>query len=106
MLSHTLTYRFCRRRVVAVTHTDIQVLQKKKLFPFGTAVNAQKYNHNVAGGKYQAFIHNHFNWAVPGNALKWRQFDWHQVGIGWLNSLEEQRWLLLPGGATLAATPC
>ena len=57
--------------MVAVTHTDIQVLQKKKLFPFGTAVNAQKYNHNVAGGKYQAFIHNHFNWAVPENALKW-----------------------------------
>ena len=48
-----------------------QVLQKKKSFPFGTAVNCWKYNANAAEGKYRDFIHQHFNWVVPQNALKW-----------------------------------
>ncbi|KAK7105034.1 uncharacterized protein [Littorina saxatilis] len=49
----------------------IRVVQTKKSFPFGTAVNAGKYNSNAGGGKYRDFIHKHFNWAVPENALKW-----------------------------------
>ena len=48
-----------------------QVVQKTKSFPFGTAVNAWKYNANAAGGKYRDFIHQHFNWAVPEASLKW-----------------------------------
>nr|KAG5711835.1 hypothetical protein BaRGS_026276 [Batillaria attramentaria] len=49
----------------------IRVVQTKKSFPFGTAVNSWKYNDNAANGKYRDFIHKHFNWVVPENALKW-----------------------------------
>lgn len=52
----------------------------KKSFPFGTAVNAWKYNDNVAGGKYRDFIHMHFNWAVLENSLKWTQLEPQRVG--------------------------
>ncbi|PVD26374.1 hypothetical protein C0Q70_14048 [Pomacea canaliculata] len=48
----------------------IRVLQKKKSFPFGTAVAAWAYN-DGSKAKYRDFIHQHFNWAVPENALKW-----------------------------------
>jgi hypothetical protein len=30
---------------------------------------------------YQNFIYNNFEWAVPENALKWRQVEWTRVGI-------------------------
>ena len=66
-----------------------QVLQKRKSFPFGAALSSWHYV-DPSQQRFRDFFHTHFNWAVPGNALKWRQFDWHQVGIGWLNSLEEQ----------------
>jgi len=49
----------------------IHVQQTKKSFPFGTAVNAWKYNANDANGKYRDFIHKHFNWAVHEASLKW-----------------------------------
>ncbi|XP_025102300.1 uncharacterized protein LOC112568938 [Pomacea canaliculata] len=29
---------------------------------------------------YRDWVHKHFNWATPGNMLKWRQFDWHSSG--------------------------
>ncbi|KAK7104842.1 anti-sigma-I factor RsgI6-like [Littorina saxatilis] len=51
---------------------QIHVLQKKKSFPFGTAVNSWKYNSKVAGGKYGDFVHNHFNWMAPESAVKWK----------------------------------
>ncbi|KAL8593338.1 hypothetical protein ACOMHN_067185 [Nucella lapillus] len=38
----------------------IRLVQTKKSFPFGTAVNSW-YNANDAGGKYRDFIHKHFN---------------------------------------------
>nr|KAG5714605.1 hypothetical protein BaRGS_007051 [Batillaria attramentaria] len=56
----------------------IHVVQKKKSFPFGTAVNARKYNANAANGKYRDFIHKHFTWAVPENALKWPSIEPHR----------------------------
>ncbi|XP_070190257.1 anti-sigma-I factor RsgI6-like [Littorina saxatilis] len=52
----------------------IRVVQKKKAFPFGTAVNAGRYNDQHLGG-YRDFIHKHFNWAVPENALKWPSIE-------------------------------
>ena len=58
-----------------------QVLQKKKSFPFGTAVNCWKYNANAAGGKYRDFIHRHFNWVVPENALKWMIIEPQRVRL-------------------------
>ena len=66
-------------KTVFVLHINVQVLQKKKSFPFGVALNAQRYNQNVAGGKYRDFIHKHFNWAVPGNALKWYSIEPNRV---------------------------
>nr|KAG5711836.1 hypothetical protein BaRGS_026277 [Batillaria attramentaria] len=47
------------------------VVQTKKSFPFGTAVNSWKYNDNSVPDGYRDFIHKHFNWAVPESALKW-----------------------------------
>ena len=58
-----------------------QVLQKKKSFPFGTAVNARKYNGDAAGGRYRDFIHQHFNWAVPKAALKWPAIERQRVRL-------------------------
>ncbi|KAK7506844.1 hypothetical protein BaRGS_00001695, partial [Batillaria attramentaria] len=49
----------------------IRVVQTKKSFPFGTAVNSWKYNDNSVPDGYRDFIHKHFNWAVPESALKW-----------------------------------
>ncbi|KAK7105032.1 uncharacterized protein [Littorina saxatilis] len=57
--------------VITKGDVKIRVLQKKKSFPFGTAVNAGRYNANLAGGKYRDFIHKHYNWAVPEGSLKW-----------------------------------
>ncbi|KAK7103964.1 uncharacterized protein [Littorina saxatilis] len=59
----------------------LRVVQTKKGFPFGATVDSWKYV-NSSQQKYRDFIHTHFNWAVPGNALKWRQFDWHQPHEG------------------------
>lgn len=56
----------------------IQVLQTKKSFPFGAAINSWMYV-DPAQQTYRDFLHKHFNWAVQGNALKWRQFDWNQT---------------------------
>ncbi|KAK7106458.1 hypothetical protein V1264_017712 [Littorina saxatilis] len=67
-----------RSQDVEQADVQIHVVQKKKSFPFGTALNVHKYNDNVANGKYRDFIHNHFNWAVPGNALKWYAIESHQ----------------------------
>ena len=58
-----------------------QVVQKTKSFPFGTAVNARKYNGNAAGGRYRDFIHQHFNWAVPKAALKWPAIERQRVRL-------------------------
>ncbi|XP_071080922.1 uncharacterized protein [Haliotis cracherodii] len=48
---------------------EIDVIQTKKSFAFGTAVACDEYLHGNT--KYQNFINQHFNWAVTENALKW-----------------------------------
>ncbi|PVD26376.1 hypothetical protein C0Q70_14050 [Pomacea canaliculata] len=53
---------------------SIRVVQKKKSFPFGTAVAAWAYN-DASKTKYRDFIHQHYNWAVPENALKWDSIE-------------------------------
>ncbi|KAK7104502.1 uncharacterized protein [Littorina saxatilis] len=53
---------------------QIQVIQKKKSFPFGSAVSAVAYN-DPSQVKYRDFIGKHFNWAVPENALKWKHIE-------------------------------
>nr|KAG5703551.1 hypothetical protein BaRGS_020185 [Batillaria attramentaria] len=49
---------------------NMSVLQKKKSFPIGTAVNAWKYLDQQQGG-YRNFIHKHFNWAVHESLEHW-----------------------------------
>ncbi|KAK7104675.1 uncharacterized protein [Littorina saxatilis] len=53
---------------------DIQVVQKTRPFPFGTAVACSAYN-TKSRGNYRDFIHKHFNWAVTENALKWKVIE-------------------------------
>ena len=49
----------------------------KKQFGFGTAVNM----HYITDGhtKYQKFLYDNFEWAVPENAMKWRQMEYSKV---------------------------
>lgn len=42
------------------------------------AVGVPYYN-NPGMTKYRDFIHQHFNWGVPGNALKWYAIEGTQV---------------------------
>nr|ACC86116.1 multi-functional cellulase [Ampullaria crossean]AHB33335.1 multi-functional cellulase [Ampullaria crossean] len=53
---------------------SIRVLQKRKAFPFGTCVAAWAYN-DGSKGAYRDFIHQHYNWAVPENSLKWASIE-------------------------------
>ncbi|KAK7502743.1 hypothetical protein BaRGS_00005993, partial [Batillaria attramentaria] len=58
------------------SEVQIQVVQTRKSFPFGTEVNSWRYV-DPAQQKYRDFLQQHFNWAVLGNALKWRQLEWN-----------------------------
>ncbi|XP_041350673.1 endo-1,4-beta-xylanase 3-like [Gigantopelta aegis] len=49
---------------INATDVEIKIIQLKKSFPFGTSI-----------GRYQDFIHAHFNWAVPENDLKWKPVE-------------------------------
>nr|KAG5692762.1 hypothetical protein BaRGS_009378 [Batillaria attramentaria] len=55
----------------------IHLLQTRKSFPFGSAMNAGKYD-DPTMGKYRDFAHKHFNWAVPENSLKWQHIEPHK----------------------------
>ena len=55
-----------------------QVKQTAKSFPFGTCVNSWSYV-DPSQQKYRDFLHQHFNWAVLENALKWTQLEWNKV---------------------------
>jgi hypothetical protein len=59
----------------------VQVLQKRKSFPFGSAISAHPYNDHSQPKyqKYRDFIHQHFNWAVPENSLKWPSIEYSRV---------------------------
>ncbi|KAK3598375.1 hypothetical protein CHS0354_034548 [Potamilus streckersoni] len=65
-------------RVTADGHIDasqvqIEVIQTKHAFPFGTAVAADLLL--TGDARYRDFIYQHFNWAVLENALKWQQME-------------------------------
>ncbi|KAK7502744.1 hypothetical protein BaRGS_00005994, partial [Batillaria attramentaria] len=62
---------------IDASEVEIQVLQTKKSFPFGTKVGSKVYV-DPAAQKYRHFLHTHFNWAVPGLLLKWRQLEKHE----------------------------
>jgi hypothetical protein len=57
-----------------------KVRQTGHSYPFGTAVNAYKYNDHNQPQCYRDFIHQHFNWAVLENAQKWPAVEPQQVG--------------------------
>ncbi|KAK7104507.1 hypothetical protein V1264_019210 [Littorina saxatilis] len=66
----------------------IHVLQTKKSFPFGSSFNAGKYNANASHGRYQDFIHKHFNWAVPENALQWYTIEHQRNHMNYQTALD------------------
>ena len=53
----------------------------KKTFAFGTAIHMSYItDHNShSHTKYQNFIYDNFEWAVPENAMKWRLMEWTKV---------------------------
>ncbi|KAK7477726.1 hypothetical protein BaRGS_00031014, partial [Batillaria attramentaria] len=63
---------------VDLNDVEIQLLQTRKSFPFGSAMNAGKYD-DPTMGKYRDFAHKHFNWAVPENSLKWQHIEPHKA---------------------------
>ncbi|XP_066273255.1 anti-sigma-I factor RsgI6-like [Branchiostoma lanceolatum] len=72
-----------KRDVILRINTDspesveVEVVQKKSHFAFGSAVNATALKTN---GHYRDFFFNNFEWAVIENDLKWQQTDPY-VGI-------------------------
>ncbi|KAL3873940.1 hypothetical protein ACJMK2_037017 [Sinanodonta woodiana] len=52
---------------------QIEVVQIKHAFPFGTAVAATELL--TGDTRYRDFIYKHFNWAVLENALKWQVME-------------------------------
>nr|KAG5711832.1 hypothetical protein BaRGS_026273 [Batillaria attramentaria] len=81
--THSITYRSSHvdSNIDRYRRSDINVRKRahstmtSQSFPWGTAVNVYKYNENAAHGKYRDFIHKHFTWAVPENALKWPSIE-------------------------------
>ncbi|XP_041351370.1 endo-1,4-beta-xylanase 3-like isoform X2 [Gigantopelta aegis] len=55
-----------------IDRSDVRVviLQKKKSYPFGMAINSDEYTQGEP--KYRDFVNQHFNWAVTKNSLKWK----------------------------------
>ncbi|XP_046558096.1 anti-sigma-I factor RsgI6-like [Haliotis rubra] len=58
---------------ISNNQVEIDVIQTKKSFAFGTAVNLGEYLHGDQ--RYISFINKHFNWAVTENALKWTSLE-------------------------------
>ena len=56
----------------------LQIKQTKSKFGFGTAFNANLINDNTHTA-YQNWLYNNFEWAVPENAMKWKQMEWTHV---------------------------
>nr|KAG5708687.1 hypothetical protein BaRGS_034904 [Batillaria attramentaria] len=75
---------------------QVKVLQKKKSFPFGTAVSAAVYNgdlYSSSTAKYKDFIHKHFNWATIANKFKWDYTEPHEGHTNYQPGLETLRGL-------------
>ncbi|KAK7104676.1 uncharacterized protein [Littorina saxatilis] len=77
------------------SNITLQIIQTRKSFPFGTAVNSDYYN-NASQAKYRDFIGKHFTWAVPENSLKWGYIEPvrgqknYQSGLDMVNGLRSQ----------------
>ncbi|XP_067681127.1 uncharacterized protein [Haliotis asinina] len=77
---------------VKSTDVEIDVVQTKKAFPFGTAVTCKDY---LSGDqRYQDFINKHFNWGVTQNAIKWDLMERQQGHIDYdtpINAIKKLR---------------
>lgn len=58
----------------------MQIVQKKSQFGLGTAFKAA-FVTDTNHAEYQKFLFDNFEWAVPENALKWKQMEWTKVCI-------------------------
>ncbi|XP_046557975.1 anti-sigma-I factor RsgI6-like isoform X1 [Haliotis rubra] len=54
---------------ISDNQVEIDVIQTKKSFAFGTVVDCKEYLNGDQ--RYINFLNKHFNWGVTGNALKW-----------------------------------
>ncbi|XP_046372916.2 endo-1,4-beta-xylanase 1-like isoform X1 [Haliotis rufescens] len=64
-----IKFEFTLENGISSNQVEIDIIQTKKSFPFGTAVSADDYVHGDS--RYQDFINKHFNWAVSEASLKW-----------------------------------
>ncbi|PVD26941.1 hypothetical protein C0Q70_12089 [Pomacea canaliculata] len=83
---------------VSPADVKIQIVQTRKSYPFGMGgLSSWKYV-DPAEDAYRDWVHKHFNWATPGNMLKWRQLDWHSSGGGTLGCQQRKpTWTVVPG---------
>lgn len=76
---HFLTEESCTWvRLIVMFWT--QLVQTRSAFPIGSAVDG----HRLGGKrpediKYCKALYEHFNWATPGNDVKWRIMERHEV---------------------------
>ncbi|KAK3598372.1 hypothetical protein CHS0354_034545 [Potamilus streckersoni] len=69
----TMHFRISADANINPSQLQIEVVQMKHSFPFGTAVAATELL--TGDTRYKNFIYKHFNWAVLENALKWQQME-------------------------------
>ncbi|XP_067682614.1 anti-sigma-I factor RsgI6-like [Haliotis asinina] len=77
---------------ISDNQVEIDVIQTKKSFAFGTAVNCGEYLHGDQ--RYISFINKHFNWAVTENALKWTSLEPQKGNINYdvpINAIKKLR---------------
>ncbi|XP_067680486.1 uncharacterized protein [Haliotis asinina] len=75
---------------ISDNQVEIDVIQTKKSFPFGTAIKCGDYLNGDQ--RYISFINKHFNWAVTENALKWKWVEPQKGSInldGPINALKK-----------------
>ncbi len=54
-----------------ITGADVDVCMTERHYPFGSAISSFA----LGNAQYEQFFRDNFNWAVPENALKWRQME-------------------------------
>ncbi|CAH1253936.1 Hypp1279 [Branchiostoma lanceolatum] len=68
-----------------VDHVEVQVVQTKAHFPFGSKVNVDKRGVPgfPANTKYTDWFFDNFNWGVIGNKMKWKSVEWVEGRPDW-----------------------
>ncbi|XP_064603715.1 uncharacterized protein LOC135469112 [Liolophura sinensis] len=63
---------------------ELEINQTTNGFAFGTEVNAHRLvSSSPENRKYAQFLYDNYNWGVPGNALKWYEFESNRGHPDW-----------------------